>query len=84
MKRIIFFLAIFFSLSKVSLSEIVYIDIDLIVAKSKPGADITIQLDKLRKSNTEEFKKIETKLKSEEEKIVSQKNKPHIEIKQKC
>ena len=72
-KIIIFFLLIFSNFSNAS-DKISYLDIDYIMNNSLAGKSINDQLKKKRQSNDENFKKTEDKLKSEEKKIISQKN----------
>jgi len=72
-KIIIFFLLIFSNFSNAS-DKISYLDIDYIMNNSLAGKSINDKLKKKSQSNVENFKKTEDKLKSEEKKIISQKN----------
>ena len=72
-----FFLLIFFLFNinfAFAEEKIVYLDINKIINESKAGIKINEQLKKINDKNIEEFKKSETKLKSEEEDILKQKN----------
>ena len=72
-KKILFF--IFFICSNVFAQEkIVYLDVNKLLNESDAGKYINNELNKINNSNIEEFKKIETSIKSEEEKILKQKN----------
>ena len=65
---------IFYSSSSYSESLVVFLDMDKIMLQSKAGKSITIQLEKLHKTNIDTFKKKEEELKGKESSIVSQKN----------
>ena len=65
---------IFYSSSSYSENLIVFLDMDKIMLQSKSGKSITIQLEKLHKSNITIFKQKEEELKNKETAIVSQKN----------
>ena len=69
---IVFFLG--FNTSISSQSNIVYIDMEKIMSKSKAGISIRKQLEKMHKSNIDEFTKTEKNLKEEEKKLLSKKN----------
>ena len=72
-----FFILIFFLFNinfAFAEEKIVYLDINKIINESKAGININEQLKKINDKNIEEFKKFETKLKSEEEDILKQKN----------
>ena len=72
-KKILFF--IFFICSNVFAQEkVVYLDVNKLLNESEAGKYINNELNKINNSNIEEFKKIETSIKSEEEKILKQKN----------
>ena len=72
-KKILFF--IFFICSNVFAQEkVVYLDVNKLLNESDAGKYINNELNKINNSNIEEFKKIETSIKSEEEKILKQKN----------
>ncbi len=78
MKYLIRFFFIIFIIfcSSVSYSEslIAFLDMNKIMLESKAGKSITIQLEKLHKTNIDTFKKKEEELKDKESSIVSQKN----------
>ena len=65
---------IFYSNNSYSETLIAFLDMNKIMLQSKAGKSITIQLEKLHKSNIVEFKQIEEELKNKETSIVSQKN----------
>ena len=72
-----FFILIFFLINinfAFAEEKIVYLDINKIINESKAGIKINEQLKKINDKNIEDFKKFETKLKSEEEDILKQKN----------
>ena len=69
----LFFLLLLFSNFVKAEQKIVYIDINFVMNNSLAGKSVKIKLDKMNKSNTEKFKKIEVNLKTKESKIVSQK-----------
>ena len=73
--RFFFIISIIFY-SSVSYSEslIAFLDMNKIMLESKAGKSITIQLEKLHKTNIDTFKKKEEELKDKESSIVSQKN----------
>ena len=52
----------------------VYIDVNFLLSKSEAGIYINNELKKINDKNIEEYKKIENSLKSEEEKLLKQKN----------
>ncbi len=54
--------------------KVVYLDVNKLLNESEAGKYINNELNKINNSNIEEFKKIETSIKSEEEKILKQKN----------
>jgi Skp family chaperone for outer membrane proteins len=74
-KKIFALLFIFIFSSSISLAEnkIAYVDLDLILSKSKPSMLLFDQLEKLEKNKLEELKVTENKLKDEENKIISSK-----------
>ena len=53
---------------------VVYLDINRLLNESEAGKYLNSELNKINNSNIEEFKKIENTIKSEEEKILKQKN----------
>ena len=69
---IIFFL--FFCTNILAEDKIVYLDINRLLNESEAGKYLNSELNKINNSNVEEFKKIETTIKSEEENILKQKN----------
>ena len=69
---IIFFL--FFCTNIFAQDKIVYLDINRLLNESEAGKYLNSELNKINNSNVEEFKKIETTIKSEEENILKQKN----------
>jgi len=54
--------------------KIVFLDVNYILTNSEKGISINNELKSINKKNINEFKKIEEKLKKEEEKIISSKN----------
>ena len=62
------------SISKAENLSIVYLDMEKAMNQSIVGKSLNSQLDKIHKSNLEEFKKNEEDLKKEEVLILSQKN----------
>ena len=54
--------------------KIVYVNMNVIMNDSLAGKSISQQLEKINQSNLKSFKKLETSLKLEETKILSQKN----------
>ena len=62
------------SISKAENLSIVYLDMDKAMNQSIVGKSLNSQLDKIHKTNLEEFKKKEEDLKKEEVLILSQKN----------
>jgi outer membrane protein len=75
-KKLLIFLSIliFYSSAVLSADKIVYLDVDKVMSLSKAGKSIKAQLDKIHKSNISNFKKIEEKLKKEEQNLLSKKN----------
>jgi outer membrane protein len=74
LKYLIFISSFFFSNIALSNNNIYYIDMNFIMNNSLAGKSIINQLDIKNKSNFDSFKKEETDLKSEETKLLSQKN----------
>jgi len=75
MKKIFFIFFFLFSCTNVfAQDQIVYLDVNRLLNESEAGKYLNIELNKINKSNIEEFKKIENSIKSEEEKILKQKN----------
>jgi len=54
--------------------KVVYLDVNKLLNESDAGKYINNELNKINNSNIEEFKKIETSMKSDEEKLLKQKN----------
>tara|TARA_B100000963_G_scaffold360181_1_gene390080 strand:+ start:787 stop:1299 length:513 start_codon:yes stop_codon:yes gene_type:complete len=69
-----FFLIFFTCTSASSAEKIVYLDIDFILNKSKPGISILKNIDKIREKETAKLKSIEKKLQKQNEDIVKSKN----------
>ena len=72
-----FFVIIFiilYSSNSYSESKLAFIDMQKIMLQSKAGKSITVQLEKLHKSNIAKFKQKEEELKSKETSLISQKN----------
>ena len=75
MKNYYFFIIFLFFFNKASAVEkTVYLDVNLLLTKSEAGIYINNELKKINDKNIEEYKKIENSLKSEEEKLLKQKN----------
>lgn len=75
MKKIFFiFFFLTFCTNIFAQSKIVYLDVNRLINESDAGKYLNVELNKINKSNIEEFKKIENSIKSEEEKILKQKN----------
>lgn len=74
LKFIILISIIFYSNISLSSESIYYVDMDIIMNNSLAGKSIKKQLIEKNKINNNNFKKTEEKLKSEEVKLISQKN----------
>tara|TARA_Y100000741_G_C18144135_1_gene514400 strand:+ start:76 stop:594 length:519 start_codon:yes stop_codon:yes gene_type:complete len=76
MKNYIFFLFFFlvFSFNSQAEEKIFYLDVNFLLSKSEAGIYINNELQKINKKNIEEFKNAEKSIKSEEEKLLKQKN----------
>ena len=76
MKNYIFFLFFFlvFSFNSQAEEKIFYLDVSFLLSKSEAGIYINNELQKINKKNIEEFKNAEKSIKSEEEKLLKQKN----------
>ena len=75
MKNYIFlFFFLVFSFSSQAEEKILYLDVNFLLSKSEAGIYINNELQKINKKNIEEFKKAEKSIKSEEEKLLKQKN----------
>jgi len=73
-KSSFFLLLLLFSNFVKAEQKIVYVDIDFIMNNSLAGKSITQQLNVINKSNLKAFNKSEESFKSEETKLLSQKN----------
>ena len=69
---LIFFL--FFFNNSFAEEKIVYLDVNILLTESDAGKYINNELKIINDKNVEEFKKIEKSIKSEEEKLLKQKN----------
>ena len=65
---------IFFINKAFAEDRIVYLDVNILLSKSEAGIYINNELKKINDKNIEEYKKIENSLKSDEEKLLKQKN----------
>ncbi len=75
MKKYFFLFFFLFSFTNAFAEEkIVYLDVNLLLTESEAGKYINIELKKINDKNIEEFKKIESSIKTEEEKLLKQKN----------
>ena len=75
MKKYYFLLFFLFFLNNAFAEQkTVYIDVNFLLSKSEAGIYINNELKKINDKNIEEYKKIENSLKSEEEKLLKQKN----------
>ena len=74
-KLITIFVVVFFSITNAySENKIVYLDLDFIVANTKAGKKIIVNLEKSKKSALSKFEKKEKELKKIEDDIKKQKN----------
>jgi len=75
-KIVFIFLLSFLFFSNLAFAELVikYIDMEIILKKSKVATSIKSQLDKIHKSNIIKFEKNEKKIKDKEKDILSKKN----------
>ena len=71
--NILLFLLFFLSISSAN-EKVVYVDMNILLNKSKAGISINKQMDSLVKKNNEDYEKIEKKLLKEEEDILKKKN----------
>ena len=71
---IIFFLFIFFFTKLSSQENVVFVDIDYIMANSKVRKSLKSQIEKTHKNNISFFEKKEKELKKNEQDIIKQKN----------
>ena len=76
MKKLIIILIFFFSQINFGIAntDIVFVDMDIIMNKSKAGVSILNQLKKKNDLISKNFKNDEKKLKDKENKLVAQKN----------
>jgi len=74
MKKVFIIFFLFFFTNVFAEDKIVYLDVNRLLNESDVGKYLNTELNKINKSNIEEFKKIENSIKSEEEKILTQKN----------
>ena len=74
MKKVFIIFFLFFFTNVFAEDKIVYLDVYRLLNESDVGKYLNTELNKINKSNIEEFKKIENSIKSEEEKILTQKN----------
>ncbi len=75
MNRLVILLFFLFFYTKSFADEkIVYLNVNLLLTSSESGIYINNELQKINKKNLDEFKKIETSIKSEEDKLLKQKN----------
>ena len=65
---------IFLNISTFAEEKIYYLDVNFLLTKSDAGIYINNELKKINNKNIEEFKKVEGSIKSEEEKLLKQKN----------
>ena len=71
--NILLFLLFFLPISSAN-EKVVYVDMNILLNKSKAGFSINKQMDNLVKKNNEDYEKIEKKLLKEEEDILKKKN----------
>ena len=75
MKNYLFlFFFLVFSFNSQAEEKILYLDVNFLLSKSEAGIYINNELQKINNKNIEEFKKVEKSIKSEEEKLIKQKN----------
>ena len=75
MKKYFFLFFFIFIHTKIFADEkFVYLDINYLLSKSEAGIYLTNELQKINNKNIEEFKKIENSIKTENEKLLNQKN----------
>ena len=74
MKKVFIVFFLFFFTNVFAEDKIVYLDVNRLLNESDVGKYLNTELNKINKSNIEEFKKIENSIKSEEDKILTQKN----------
>jgi len=75
MKKYLLFI-IFFTFNNLSLAEnkIVYLDVTFLLNESIVGKDLNQKLLKINSKNIEEFKKIESKIKNDDNDLLKKKN----------
>ena len=71
---IVIIVYLFFYNLSYSDSGLAYINMEILMNKSKAGQSISVELEKEKEKNFKELKHIEKELKKEEDEIVSQKN----------
>ena len=71
-----FLIVIFLTFTNLSLAEnkIVYLDVVYILNESLAGKDLNKKLNEINKKNINEFKKIETNIKNEDNNLIKKKN----------
>ena len=73
-KSFFLFFFIFFCSNSFSEDKIIYLDVNFLINESEAGKFITNELQKINDKNIDEFKIIENSIKSEETKLIKQKN----------
>ena len=76
-KKIVFFIIIFFYLginNVLSSEKIAFLDVELIINKSKPALLIIKKIEKIRDQETQKLMKIENDLKKKNEELIKTKN----------
>ena len=73
-KSYLFFFFLIFYTNAYSENKIFYLDVNFLLSESEAGKYINNEIQKINDKNVEEFKKIENSIKSEEEKLLKQKN----------
>ncbi len=72
--KVLFFFFLLFNFNLAQAENVYFVDIDYLLNKSKAGTEIIKEINKDKKKKTTEYDKIGTNLRSEEEKILMQKN----------
>ena len=70
---LLFFFYIFLNYPSLN-ANIVYLDVNFLLTESEAGKYINTELKKINEKNIDEFKKIESSIKNEEDKLLKQKN----------
>ena len=73
-KYFLFFLFIIFSTYSFAEEKFAYLDVNFLLSESESGKYINNELNKINNKNIEEFKNIENSIKTEEDKLLKQKN----------